>query len=217
MSAPPDRRRRPGPVVVLVLGGLAVVAAFLLGRGSAGDRAGPPPGPVDVGFSQDMAAHHQQAVLMAGLAADRAGPAVKALAGAILVSQSQELGALQGWLRLWGRPAASATPMSWMSGGPAMAMPMPGTSAGPAMPGMASPEELTTLWGSSGTGFDVLFLRLMIRHHQGGVAMAGYAETHAGLDVVRDTARAMRFQQAEEIGQMRALLRGFGATPLPPP
>jgi len=215
--------RRP----VLALGiTLGLVAAFLLGRasdapGPAGEDAGRP-SPVDIGFSQDMGTHHQQAILMSSLAASRAGPAVKALAEAILVSQSQELGALQGWLRLWGQPGESATPMSWMSGAipkhtdianmANMEMPPSGS-----MPGMASPQELTTLWAKSGSDFDILFLQLMTRHHQGGIEMAQYAEVHATLDVVHQAARAMQFQQAEDIGQMQALLKTYGATPLPPP
>ena len=38
------------------------------------------------------------------------------------------------------------------------------------MPGMATEEELANLRSLSGTAFDVEFLRLMIRHHQGGLA-----------------------------------------------
>jgi uncharacterized protein (DUF305 family) len=212
--------RRP----VLALGiTLGLVAAFLLGRasdapGSAGVLAGRP-SPVDIGFAQDMGTHHQQAILMSSLAAGRAGPAVKALAEAILVSQSQELGALQGWLRLWDQPGESATPMSWMSGAIPQHTDMANMEMPPigSMPGMASSEELTTLWARSGTDFDILFLQLMTRHHQGGIEMAQYAEAHATLDVVHQAARAMQFQQAEDIGQMQALLKTYGATPLPPP
>lgn len=127
---------------------------------------------------------------------------------------------MRGWLQLWGKPAESSTPMLWMSNTHAgMGHPdqpaMP--SEGGAMPGMASPEELTDLWAKSGPDFDVLFPRLMIRHHQGGVAMARYAAAHARVDVVRQAAEAMLFQQAEDIGQMQALLTSYGATPLPPP
>jgi uncharacterized protein (DUF305 family) len=193
----------------------AVVAGYLAGhltaRAPAPDAA--PPSAVDVGFSQDMGTHHDQAVLMAGLAASRAGPAVRVIANAILVSQSQELGSLRGWLGLWRMPAQSAAPMAWMSGAGG-GMPMP---AGGRMPGMASSEELTGLWAKTGADFDVDFLRLMIRHHQGGVTMAGFAATHGGLTVVREAAATMRFQQTEDIAQMQALLGTYGAAPLPTP
>ena len=48
------------------------------------------------------------------------------------------------------------------------------------MPGMATEDELAEpAVASSGTAFDVEFLRLMIRHHQGGLEMAEYAAEHA--------------------------------------
>ncbi|GAA5152586.1 DUF305 domain-containing protein [Pseudonocardia eucalypti] len=177
-----------------ILAGL--VGAFLVGRVTAPDQDRPDP--ADVAFSQDMSTHHEQAVLMAGLADNRAGPAVKVLADAILGSQSQELGGMRGWLRLWGKPAESAH-----------------AEMGHSMPGMASPEELTNLWAKSGNEFDVLFLRLMIRHHQGGIAMA--RDAHPTLEVVRQAAAQMANAQTEEVGQMLALLRTYGAAPLPPP
>lgn len=37
---------------------------------------------------------------------------------------------------------------------------------------MASPAELEDLSAAEGTAFDVLFLQLMIEHHQGAVNMA---------------------------------------------
>jgi len=181
------------------------------------------PSAIDVGFSQDMAVHHEQAVLMSNLAETRANLAVKALADSILIGQSQELGVLRGWLLLWSKPAASSSPMSWMSGG---ASPMHGVMDGKtgmtsspenSMPGMASPEELNELWTKSGKDFDVLFLQLMIRHHQGGAMMAQYAAIHGTFDVLRQTAKIMISEQAQDIGQMQALLKAYGATPLPPP
>jgi uncharacterized protein (DUF305 family) len=82
---------------------------------------------------------------------------------------------------------------------------------------MASPKELNELWTKSGKDFDILFLQLMIRHHQGGVMMAQYAAIHGTLDAPRQAAKVMVLQQAQDIGQMLALLKADGATPLPPP
>ena len=198
--------RRRGLLAVGAL--LALTLAFGLGRASVAAPPPPPgPGAVDVGFAQDMAAHHAQAVLMASLAPGRAGPTVAALAAGILSTQSTELGAMQGWLRLWGAPAASPAPMAWMG------HPM---APGDLMPGMATPEDLTDLWAASGPDFDARFLDLMLRHHRGGVEMAGYAAAHAGLGVVRDAARGMQFSQAEEIGQMQAVLGAAGGAGGPP-
>jgi uncharacterized protein (DUF305 family) len=225
----PDGPRWRTPLLVLGII-IGLVGAFLIGRAStepgSPDHRAEQPSATDVGFCQDMGSHHEQAVLMSNLAGGRAGPAVKTLANSILVSQSQELGVVRGWLQLWGAPAESSVPMGWMSGAPnqngrhdggmhdsaAMSM-QPGTG----MPGMASPEELTSLWAKSGKDFDVLFLQLMLRHHQGGVEMARYAATNAKLPLVRQAAETMLYQQVEDIGQLRALLTTYGATPLPPP
>jgi uncharacterized protein (DUF305 family) len=104
---------------------------------------------------------------------------------------------------------------------PGMSMPpitMSGLPAGStAMPGMASPAQLAQLDTLSGKAFDVLFLQLMIRHHEGGIAMAQYAQAHARLAAVRSAAQSMAYQQVEDIGNMRALLTAEGGKELTPP
>ena len=75
------------------------------------------------------------------------------------------------------------------------------------MPGMATPDQLTRLATLRGKGFDVLFLQLMIRHHEGGLQMCQYAESHADLAVVRKAAVSMAVEQVEDLGQMRAMLK----------
>ena len=208
--------RRRAAVLLALVAVLAVGAGgFALGRGSAPDRRTTPgPAAVDVGFSQDMAVHHEQALYMAGLAPSRGGPAVRAIARTILVDQAPEVGLLRGWLRLWDEPSVADHPMSWMRASMDHDM---ATGSRAAMPGMASPAELRTLLSRSGRAFDVLFLQLMIRHHEGGIEMAQVAATHASLPVVRDAARAMVAAQVEDLGRMRALLLADHARPLPPP
>ena len=194
--------------------------AFMVGRLTVGKHADPKPGAVDIGFSQDMAVHHEQAVLMANLAMTRGGVAVKALANAILINQSQEVGLLRGWLTLWHQPAASPAPMAWMPdaspGMQGMTMSLPAGST--AMPGMASAGEIATLdVRRPGTAFDVLFLQLMIRHHQGGIEMAQYAQATRHLPPSGPAARAMAFAQIEDLAQLRPLLAADGGRQLPPP
>ncbi len=216
-------------VTILVAAGLALAfGAFVVGHLTGGDAASPSgpsgvaaaPGPIAVGFAQDMAVHHQQAVLMSDLAQSRAGPAVRSFADAILIGQSRELGLMRGWLALWGKPQVSPHPMAWMSGrGSPMHAAAGGTQSGPhthAMPGMASPEEINRLTTSSGKKFDILYLQLMIRHHEGGIAMAR-AATHANLRAVRRAAEGTYVEQLQDIARMRALLSADGAQPLPPP
>ena len=96
-------------------------------------------------------------------------------------------------------------------------MSMPGMQASSSMPGMASPSELATLYSLTGKPFDVMFLQLMIRHHQGGIEMAHYAETHARLATVRAAATAMRVEQAQDLAFMEPLLIAYGGKQLPTP
>ena len=176
-----------------------------------------------------MATHHEQAVLMASLAMGRARPAVRGLAEAILTGQSQEIGLFRGWLRLWGEPGVAPHPMAWMHAGHAMAD-MPGMSGGgdtgmdmdtdmdsASMPGMATPAQLDRLYGLSGRAFDVLFLRLMIRHHQGGLLMTRAVLGDHILSTTRTAAQSVSSEQIEDLGTMRALLASYGGQPLPAP
>lgn len=196
----------------VVAGGMALASALWVREAFP---SSPPPraaAAADVGFCQDMAAHHDQAVLMAILALDRAGPTVKAIASSILVSQSQETGILRGWLQLWNQPpiAPAATPGSQVNSGRYCLVPRQG-----AMPGMASPKELNELWRDSGSAFDILFLQLMIRHHEGGILMSREAQLTAKLGLVRNTAAAMIAEQTQELAEMRRILEADGAQPLP--
>lgn len=195
-------------VALLVLGGgLAVV----LGLGQ-GDTA--VPGTVDVGFARDMSRHHLQGVEMANLVPDRSqDPAVRGLAFDISSTQNNQVGQMQGWLSLWGHsPTGGGAPMSWMDGmhhgsGPEDAL----------MPGMATEDELANLRSLQGRAFDVEFLRLMIRHHQGGLAMAQYALAHGETDVVRTLAKSIADSQTAETKLMTGMLTERGGTPLPAP
>lgn len=98
-------------VVALVLGlgtGLAV------GSTDGSDRNGSTsigPSPVDIGFSQDMIVHHEQAVLMAQLVRPKTrNPKIAALADGIIADQLLDIGALRGYLTLWGAPILPSGP-----------------------------------------------------------------------------------------------------------
>jgi uncharacterized protein (DUF305 family) len=194
-------------VGLVVLGG---ALAVVLGIG--GDDAARP-GTVDVGFSRDMATHHLQGVEMANLVADRSqDPAVRGLAFDIATTQTNQVGRMQGWLALWGYSPTGGDVMSWMGHD------MTGMDGGSAlMPGMATEDELTNLRSLQGSAFDVEFLRLMIRHHQGGLEMAQYATAHGETAVVRTLARSIADSQTAETNLMTGMLAERGGTPLPKP
>jgi uncharacterized protein (DUF305 family) len=169
-----------------------------------------------------MSRHHLQGIEMANLAPDRSqDPVIRSLAFDISATQTNQVGRMQGWLALWGLPNTSGrSPMLWMGGMPATGS-MAGMSMdvgpGALMPGMATDAEMAKLRSLSGKAWDVDFLRLMIRHHQGGLKMALYAAQHASESSVRTLAESMAETQTAEVHTMAQLLAERGGTPLPAP
>jgi len=191
-----DQRRQRWLAVAIAVGAVVVLAVALLVWRTAGRL--PADDSLEAGFARDMMIHHDQAVAMALLIRDRtADPAVKTLATDILLTQENQIGQMLGWLNVWGLPATSAQPpMAWM-----------GHPVSGRMPGMATPEELAHLEHRSGNAADTEFLRLMIRHHQGGIPMAEEAIARSGNDQVRALATAIVAAQQSEITAMEDLLR----------
>lgn len=197
--------------LALLLVGAAI--GMLITQARLGDGR-PAADSVDVGFSQDMQVHHLQAVTMATLARERtADTAVKVLAVDIDGTQGGQIGMMTGWLDLWGYPGFpdSDRHLAWLPGAGHHG------AGGATMPGMATPAELTKLRSLSGKEFDVYFLQLMLRHHQGGLPMANYAARHATYSVVRSLAGKIVQSQNHDIRVLTAMLAERGAQPLPPP
>jgi uncharacterized protein (DUF305 family) len=145
-------------------------------------------------------------------------PVILSLAFDISATQTNQVGRMQGWLSLWGLPNTSGQPpMQWMAGTDHSMAGMDMSTPGALMPGMATEQELDQLRGMSGTAFDVQFLRLMIRHHQGGLKMALYAEEHGQVPALRTLARSIAETQTAEVHTMAELLAQRGGTPLPSP
>jgi uncharacterized protein (DUF305 family) len=209
--------------IVLLLVGAAVGMLVTL---SQTESAAPPDAEsVDVGFAQDMRVHHLQAVTMAGIERDRTtDPVLRGIAFDIESTQLTQLSVMAGWLTVWGQPdlpAPGAAHMGWMSeGGTHQHSDGAGgktTGAVQRMPGMATTDEVNRLRKLSGTELDVLFLQLMLRHHQGGLEMAQYAAEHASEDYVRNLAQKVVSSQDNEIKLMTQYLSQRGAKPLPFP
>jgi uncharacterized protein (DUF305 family) len=212
---------RPFLVVAAVLGLLLLGAAggLLIGLPGQDEPIVPTAGSVDVGFAQDMSVHHQQAVEMAGWERDHSSdPVLVQLAADIENTQNSQVGRMQGWLDLWG---AAALPlgryMTWMADAPGhdhveSGSTEPGVTR---MPGMATSADLDRLRKSTGPEMDVIWLQLMLRHHEGGASMLAYAADHAQLPQVRNLAAQMLSAQAAEADYLRQLLAARGATPLP--
>lgn len=83
----------------------------------------------------------------------------------------------------------------------------------PAMPGMVSQEQLEELRKPDGDRQSVLFPQLMLRHHQGGIAMAEHAAHHAVLPQTQSLAGQMAFDQQHESQALGQLLLQHGIDP----
>jgi uncharacterized protein (DUF305 family) len=74
------------------------------------------------------------------------------------------------------------------------------------MPGMATPAQLAELKAATGVEAERIFLRLMIAHHRGGVAMANAAVAEARTPEVRTLAGAIAAAQTSEIQLLQQML-----------
>ncbi|HET9020465.1 MAG TPA: DUF305 domain-containing protein, partial [Ornithinibacter sp.] len=74
------------------------------------------------------------------------------------------------------------------------------------MPGMATAAQLDELRAATGVEAERIFLRLMIAHHEGGVAMANAAVADARTTEVRTLAAAVAAAQTSEIALLQGML-----------
>ncbi|MER6783101.1 DUF305 domain-containing protein [Streptomyces sp. NPDC000658] len=200
-----------------VLAAVSVTAAFALAAcgadGDGGDAAASSSSPSasvgavgahngqDVSFAQGMIPHHRQALEMAELAAGRAASAqVKDLASRIEKGQDPEIKTMSGWLASWGEKVPAA------SDGMAESMPGMDHSGGKAMPGMMGASDMDELKKASGKDFDAMFLAMMVRHHQGAVAMADVEKSKGEYGPAKTMADAVVTAQTAEIAEMNRLL-----------
>ncbi|GAA4064877.1 DUF305 domain-containing protein [Streptomyces shaanxiensis] len=151
----------------------------------------------DVSFAQGMIPHHQQALEMAELAADRASSAqVKDLAARVQKAQDPEIRTMSGWLKAWGEDVPSATP----------GMDHSGHSGGSGMAGMMDPADMDKLSKASGKDFDTMFLTMMVEHHEGAVEMAEAEKAKGRYGPATELADAVITAQTAEIEEMNKLL-----------
>ncbi|HEV2088788.1 MAG TPA: DUF305 domain-containing protein [Cryptosporangiaceae bacterium] len=206
--APP---RRPGWwLIALAVALLAMAVGFLGGVVTASPRS-PADDSAEAGFARDMITHHAQAVAMSISEYRTTSDAgLRQIAVDIALTQQGQIGMMSTWLDTWGLgPTGQAPPMAWMhhhGGGPAL---LPDGR----MPGMASAAEMEQLRTGSGRDKDVLFCRLMIAHHIGGVQMTEAILAVTEDDQVRALAEAMKTGQQSEIATLQDVLKRLGATP----
>ncbi len=151
----------------------------------------------DVTFATEMIPHHQQAVEMAELAADRAqSPEVRQLAEDIEAAQGPEIETMTQWLMNWGQE----TPVGSMDHGDM------GHGDSQEMPGMMDEAEMTQLMKSDGAAFDQMFLQMMVEHHEGAIEMARTERANGENPDAVALAEQIESDQEAEIGEMDELL-----------
>jgi uncharacterized protein (DUF305 family) len=157
----------------------------------------------DLMFAQMMIPHHEQALEMSVLALENSANAeVRDLAQRIFDGQGPEIEQMLGWLE----SSPNTGGMSHqMPDGTMMDNHMMGSSG---MAGMATQEDLAELASLSSPEFDRLFLRLMIEHHEGALAMVRMIDNSSNQEV-RALASDIADVQRAEIKEMTALLRGL--------
>jgi uncharacterized protein (DUF305 family) len=160
----------------------------------------------EAGFARDMSSHHAQAVEMAMIAAARAtDPDVRSLGYDIALTQENQVGIMQTWLSFWGlNPTSASKPMAWMPEGTA-------ALKDGLMPGMATQEQMQELRNAKGKQVDILFLKLILTHHLGGIHMVDGVLAESQNAGVRSLAANMKAGQQREITVVQQLQKQVGA------
>jgi len=154
----------------------------------------------DVRFMQGMIHHHGQALDMTELLSSRTeSEEMRMLAQRIDISQTDEIGTMEGWLKSRGEDAPrvreeDATPLA----------------DDQLMPGMLTERQMAQLASATGEAFDRLFLEFMIVHHQGALSMVSalFLVSRAGQEPeIFQFASNVDADQAAEIGRLRTMLQ----------
>lgn len=159
----------------------------------------PPYTAADVEFMQGMIPHHEQALEMTALVEARTTDrSVRLVALRIALSQQDEINMMRGWLRQRNEPVPGEGEH--------------GAHVGHGlMPGMLTAEEMASLAAAKDAEFDRLFLRYMIKHHEGAVHMVAVLFGSQGggqQSEMYQFASDVGADQEIEIARMRRLLEG---------
>jgi uncharacterized protein (DUF305 family) len=153
----------------------------------------------DVDFMKGMIHHHAQALQMTALVPTRSTSRdVELLAQRIDLSQEGEIEQMTAWLEARGEEAPALHRPHGHAHGAGQLL----------MPGMLRETEMKRLAAAKGAAFDELFLRFMIRHHEGALTMVRnlYGEGGGFESNVDAFARHVDSDQAIEIVRMQGML-----------
>jgi uncharacterized protein (DUF305 family) len=171
----------------------------------------------DVRFMQGMIGHHAQALAMTALIAARTSRQdIRSLGQRITVSQKDEIAMMRQWLMDRHQQVPTSDVLHDHQAAADHSMNMPGMAMSDTlMPGMLTAEQLSELAKANGDEFDRLFLKDMIRHHEGALVMVasliGTTGSAQEAEVFRFASEVDSDQRAE-IARMNALLDTLGPT-----
>lgn len=212
MPIPTRRPRAPTRQQRLVAAVTAALLVVLAGCGLVGDSgsADRSRDTADVAFAAGMVPHHEQALRMARMTRGRdLSPEFAALVEGIVRAQRPEIATMRSWLRDWGRPATYGHMGYGQMRDRADDLPMGGDDGRYwtyGMFGMMSGARLGHLGRIPGRYFEPMWLRMMIVHHRGAIAMARQEIAHGKYPAAIALARHIEKTQRAEIVRMRAML-----------
>ena len=186
--------RRHLAVALVLLATAAAVVALTRGHHAppkprlAAQAQTPLPSAADADYAQMMIAHHAQAVQMSKDLLARPGvpDRVADIARFIVADQEREIDQLDAWLTAWRLDADGAHEH-----------------------GMLAPADLTRLRAAPTAQAVPLYLRLMIKHHQGALDMSWALLNGGGQNVfIHSVAKHVINEQTAENSAMTALLPG---------
>lgn len=155
-------------------------------------------GNMDRHFIEQMISHHDDAILMAGIALKKAEHAeIKTLAENINRTQSEENAKMREWYKSW---YGADVPENSLSGGMGGDMMMRGGM-------MGDVADMKSL--ENAKPFDKEFIEQMIPHHQMAIMMATMLLRGTEREEMKTLAQAIIDAQSEEIGKMRSWYRSW--------
>lgn len=180
-------------LVAFVIGALAG-CADAPGAARTREEGGAPvvAGSFDQRFLDTMSKHHAQAIEMARLAAGKVQhDELKQLVGKMPVDQQREIDQMQAWRAQWfGDEPDAAAEMAGMDMSHLRSMP-------------------------PGHEYDLMFIDMMIPHHETAVRLSREALSQAERQEVRTLAQQIIDMQEREIAQMRAWRTAWSAGDAP--
>lgn len=143
-------------------------------------------GDADRTFVAQMLPHHHLGLVLNDIAAQHSSDVrLRRLVFEMSGYHRSELGTLEHWARQQGVTGAAE------------------------FPGHIPDAELIGLSARSGQDFDVHWLTLMIRHHDGALRIAGAESSFGTVPAARDLAQSVSRVQSAELEEMRGLLEAL--------